>query len=276
MLVTRHDARIAAASAVDLGGRLGVVVVAGVGARKRMQAPRPALWRRPQPVRAVAAAGEKADLAPRRRHDDEGVVDLDDRRARRGDRRAVDRRANAVELVGAGALGGGCRRSGDGSGEQHRGGHRQATKHSFLPQMTRGVGQPLPRRSACQSRRYGVAIAIATRHDVRPGLVIVGCLLIAANLRPPITSVGPLVGDIRADTGMSSAAAGLLTTLPLLAFAGVSPWAARIARRIGIERALQAAVVVLVAGGSCAPPGRRRPCCSARPSSARASRWATC
>jgi CP family cyanate transporter-like MFS transporter len=73
-------------------------------------------------------------------------------------------------------------------------------------------------------------------------------MLIAANLRPPITSVGPLVGDIRADTGMSSAAAGLVTTLPLLAFAGVSPWAARIARRVGIERALQAALVVLVAG----------------------------
>jgi CP family cyanate transporter-like MFS transporter len=97
-------------------------------------------------------------------------------------------------------------------------------------------------------RRYGVGIAIATRHVVRPGLVIAGCLLIAANLRPPITSVGPLVGDIRADTGMSSAAAGLVTTLPLLAFAGVSPWAARIARRIGIEHALQAALVVLVAG----------------------------
>ena len=97
-------------------------------------------------------------------------------------------------------------------------------------------------------RRYLLSIAIATRTAVRPGLVIAGCMLIAANLRPPITSVGPLVGDIRADTGMSSAAAGLLTTLPLLAFAGVSPWAAPIARRIGIERALIAALAVLFAG----------------------------
>jgi CP family cyanate transporter-like MFS transporter len=97
-------------------------------------------------------------------------------------------------------------------------------------------------------RRYGVSIAIAARHAVRPGLVIAGCMLIAANLRPPITAVGPLVGDIRADTGLSSAAAGLLTTLPLLAFAGVSPWAAPIARRIGIERALQAALAVLIVG----------------------------
>jgi MFS transporter, CP family, cyanate transporter len=73
-------------------------------------------------------------------------------------------------------------------------------------------------------------------------------MLVAANLRPPITSVGPLVGDIRADTGMSSAAAGLLTTLPLLAFAGVSPLAAPFARRLGIERAVQLAVAVLIAG----------------------------
>jgi CP family cyanate transporter-like MFS transporter len=73
-------------------------------------------------------------------------------------------------------------------------------------------------------------------------------MLVAANLRPPITSVGPLVGDIRADTGMSSAAAGVLTTLPLLAFAGVSPLAAPFARRIGIERAVLFALAVLVAG----------------------------
>jgi CP family cyanate transporter-like MFS transporter len=73
-------------------------------------------------------------------------------------------------------------------------------------------------------------------------------MLVAANLRPPITSVGPLVGDIRADTGMSSAAAGVLTTLPLLAFAGVSPLAAPFARRLGIERAVQLAVAVLIGG----------------------------
>src|SRR4051812_49973438 len=98
-------------------------------------------------------------------------------------------------------------------------------------------------------------IAIATRHVVRPGLLIVGCMLIAANLRPPITAVGPLVGDIRADTGMSSAAAGLVPTLPLLAFPGVSPWAARVAPRLGVERALQFAVPGLVAGQLRRPAG---------------------
>jgi MFS transporter, CP family, cyanate transporter len=81
-----------------------------------------------------------------------------------------------------------------------------------------------------------------------PALVALGCLLIAANLRPAITTVGPLIDDIRADTGMSSAAAGLLTALPLLMFAAISPLAPRWARRIGIERTLLAAMFVLAAG----------------------------
>jgi len=81
-----------------------------------------------------------------------------------------------------------------------------------------------------------------------PALVAAGCLLIAANLRPAVTTVGPLIDGIRADTGMSAAVAGLLTALPLLVFAAVSPLAPRWARRIGIERTLLAAMVVLAAG----------------------------
>ena len=51
-----------------------------------------------------------------------------------------------------------------------------------------------------------------------------GIVLIACNLRAPITSVGSLVSMIQGDTGMSSALAGFITTLPLLAFAVVSPF----------------------------------------------------
>ena len=61
-------------------------------------------------------------------------------------------------------------------------------------------------------------------------LFIVGIVLLAANLRPAITSVGPLVGEIRADTGISNGLIGRLTALPLLAFAALSllaPWLAR-------------------------------------------------
>ena len=73
-------------------------------------------------------------------------------------------------------------------------------------------------------------------------------MLLAANLRPALTGVAPLIGEIRADTGISNGMAGLLTTLPLLAFALLSPVAPRVARRFGMERVLLASLLVLVAG----------------------------
>src|SRR5687768_4020925 len=79
-------------------------------------------------------------------------------------------------------------------------------------------------------------------------LLILGIVLLAANLRPALTGVAPLIGQIRADTGISNGVAGLLTTLPLLAFGLLSPIAPRVARRFGMERALLASLLVLVAG----------------------------
>jgi MFS transporter, CP family, cyanate transporter len=94
----------------------------------------------------------------------------------------------------------------------------------------RGVGSP-----SFQSR-------------ARAGLLAAAILLLASNLRAAITAVGPLVGEIRADEGISHGLAGLITTLPLLAFAALSSLAPRIARRFGIERTLLASMVVLVVG----------------------------
>nr|WP_221468667.1 MFS transporter [Cohnella thailandensis] len=78
--------------------------------------------------------------------------------------------------------------------------------------------------------------------------VILGIVLIALTMRSPLTSVGPLVGSIRESIGLSNAAAGLLTTLPLLAFALLSPFAPVLARRFGVERTLLYALVLLMAG----------------------------
>jgi CP family cyanate transporter-like MFS transporter len=76
-------------------------------------------------------------------------------------------------------------------------------------------------------------------------LLLVGILLIAANLRASITAVGPIISDIQQSFGISSALTGLLTTLPLLAFALISPLAPRIARRISMENTLFIAMIVL-------------------------------
>ncbi|WP_228281642.1 CynX/NimT family MFS transporter [Rubrobacter marinus] len=84
--------------------------------------------------------------------------------------------------------------------------------------------------------------------SLRVALLVVGILLLAANLRTSLTGVAPLIGQIRADTGVSNGVAGLLTALPLLAFGVLSPVAPALARRIGIERALLASLFVLAAG----------------------------
>ena len=78
--------------------------------------------------------------------------------------------------------------------------------------------------------------------------LIVAILLIAINLRPALATVGPLIGEIREDTGLSNAMLGLLTTLPLLAFGVVSSFTSLVTRRFGIGYSLLAAMLLLAAG----------------------------
>lgn len=81
----------------------------------------------------------------------------------------------------------------------------------------------------------------------RIGLLI-GILLIASNLRVPLTAVGPLLPSIRDDLAISSTSGGSLTTLPLLAFAILSPFVPAIARRFGTEQTIFYAFIVLTIG----------------------------
>lgn len=84
----------------------------------------------------------------------------------------------------------------------------------------------------------------------RRGLVLaaVAIVLAAANLRPAVVAVAPLLGDIRHTQQLGGAAAGLLTTLPVLCFGVMSPLAPRLGRRLGLERAVFASLAVLLAG----------------------------
>ncbi|MFC7575543.1 MFS transporter [Klenkia terrae] len=59
---------------------------------------------------------------------------------------------------------------------------------------------------------------------------------------------GPLLGDLRADTGLSSALGGLLTSLPVLCFGAFAPVAPRLARKVGLETAVAASLVLLAVG----------------------------
>jgi MFS transporter, CP family, cyanate transporter len=82
----------------------------------------------------------------------------------------------------------------------------------------------------------------------RPALLIAGILLIAANLRVLFTGVAPLLDMIRSSFALSTSEAGMLTTLPLLAFAVMSPLSVLLARKYGLERSLFAALGLIIAG----------------------------
>lgn len=78
--------------------------------------------------------------------------------------------------------------------------------------------------------------------------LLIGIVLIGSNLRAPLTSVGSLITFIRDDLGISNAMAGTITTLPLLAFALLSPFAPKIANRIGMEWTIFFSLFLLTIG----------------------------
>lgn len=79
-------------------------------------------------------------------------------------------------------------------------------------------------------------------------LITIGIIAIAFNLRPAITSVGPLIGIIRLDLGLEHWSAGLLTSLPLLAFAVMSPIVPQLGNRFSSERMMVLGLIVIMAG----------------------------
>lgn len=78
--------------------------------------------------------------------------------------------------------------------------------------------------------------------------LVVGILFIAVNLRVPFTAIAPVLPLIQNDFGLSSSSVGLLTSLPLLAFAAFSPLSASFARRFGLERTLFLALIIIALG----------------------------
>ena len=78
--------------------------------------------------------------------------------------------------------------------------------------------------------------------------VLVALLVAAFNLRIAIAIVGPLIDDIQADLGMSSALVGLLTAIPFLCMGGFSFMGPGVIERHGTRRVLASALVLIGAG----------------------------
>ena len=73
-------------------------------------------------------------------------------------------------------------------------------------------------------------------------------MLAALNLRIAVASVPPVIEEITDDLDLSAAAAGLLTSAPILCFGLLAPLAPVLVRRLGAERVLLLALLPLVVG----------------------------
>jgi CP family cyanate transporter-like MFS transporter len=77
---------------------------------------------------------------------------------------------------------------------------------------------------------------------------VAAVLLIGMNLRPAITSVGPLIGEIRRDLDLTGLAVGVLTMAPVVCLGLFGPLAPPLVRRFGVEAVLFGALLGIVAG----------------------------
>ncbi len=78
--------------------------------------------------------------------------------------------------------------------------------------------------------------------------MLLGLVLLSLNLRPAAVSVGPVLTEVRDGLGMSAASAGLLTSLPVIAFALFGAMAPAVARRFGPHRVTLVALLTGAAG----------------------------
>lgn len=129
-------------------------------------------------------------------------------------------------------------------------GMRVRPTHARTPRD--GAGHPLPEGAAAEATGSPSAVAAALggkRGAARRGaLVLVGMVLVGANLRVAVTSLGALLDEVRTGLGLSGTMAGVVTTLPTVAFAGlgaITPW---LVRRAAPARVLVVAMLALTAG----------------------------
>lgn len=102
-------------------------------------------------------------------------------------------------------------------------------------------GAPLPGLPPTRPREH-------TDTRLEKALVVVGIVALSFNLRPAAVSIGPVVGEITTGLNMSPVSSGLLTSLPVLAFALVGGITPALAKRVGTHRTTLLALVAVVIG----------------------------
>lgn len=81
------------------------------------------------------------------------------------------------------------------------------------------------------------------------GLLFIAIIFISATLRAPITAIGPIAEMIHQDLHVSNGFVGFITTLPLLAFALLSPFLSDVSRKLGIGATMFIGLLCIAGGG---------------------------
>ncbi len=81
-------------------------------------------------------------------------------------------------------------------------------------------------------------------------VVLIGIILVSANLRTAATSLSPIVGDVSSEIPLGLVGLGVLGMLPPIMFASAGLFAPRLARRLGLEAAVVVLIVAMIVGFS--------------------------
>ena len=80
------------------------------------------------------------------------------------------------------------------------------------------------------------------------GFAILLLILLGLNLRPLLTSIGPLTQALQAATSMPYSSFSLLTTIPIMMIGVLALFAGRMTRALGYQRGIATGLLVLIAG----------------------------
>lgn len=92
----------------------------------------------------------------------------------------------------------------------------------------------------------GARLMRFTRFDAL--LAVTALTFLALNLRSPLTTVAPIVADLRRGWGIDSTAVGLLTSIPVLCFGVLTPAASWCIARTSIEKSVFITLLGTLAG----------------------------
>ena len=83
------------------------------------------------------------------------------------------------------------------------------------------------------------------RSGARTAVLVLGLIAVALNLRPALTTVGPVLPEVTQGLALTPTQAAALTSLPLLLFAVTAPVAPRLGARFGMDRTVGVSLLVL-------------------------------